>query len=517
MKEEFDYIVVGSGIAGLFTALQAQEHGSVLIITKGRIDDTNTRLAQGGIAAAVGRDDSPERHIQDTLEAGAGLCDPEMVAILAREGPQRILDLIGLGVPFDTLEGELALGREAAHSVSRVLHAGGDATGAHIETTLTEAVRRSPISLREHTLATELVVEGGRAVGLYALDERSGETLRFACRFLVLATGGAGQLFRHTTNPEVATGDGVVLAFRAGAQIMDMEFYQFHPTAFRIPEAPCFLVSEAVRGEGGILRDVQGRAFMKDYHPLADLAPRDVVSRAIVHEMRRASSNHVLLDVTHLPGERIRTRFPHIYRFALDHGLDITVEPMPVAPAAHYMMGGVKVNAGGMSTLEGLYACGEVACTAVHGANRLASNSLLESLVFAKRVVDHTQGKLSVKPSGQRREQLMVLPRRRAFEGRVPPFSLAALQELVWDNVGIVRDGEELVEAARVLSAWADSLPVARDRPSHELANLLITARLMTEAAIMREESRGAHFRSGFPLPSPEWERHIVLVKEEAQ
>ena len=465
MKDEFDYIIIGSGIAGLFTALLARKYGSVLIITKGRIDDTNTRLAQGGIAAAVGSDDSPEKHIQDTLEAGAGLCDEEMVSILAREGPERILDLINLGVPFDTLHGELALTREAAHSVRRILHAGGDATGAHIETTLTEAVRQSSMSVREHTLATRLIVENGVATGVDALDERSGETLRFTGRSLVLTTGGAGQLFRHTTNPEVATGDGVALAFRAGAQVMDMEFYQFHPTAFRIPEAPCFLVSEAARGEGGILRDVHGRAFMKDYHPMADLAPRDIVSRAIVQEMRKTSSDHVLLDVTHLPGQRIRTRFPHIYRFAQEHGLDITTTQIPVAPAAHYMMGGVKVNAEGMSTIRGLYACGEVACTAVHGANRLASNSLLESLVFARRVVEHSQGNLNPDVSKQHREELTVLPHRQLGPDGVPPMGLAALQAMVWDHVGIVRNGDDLLHAAQTLSEWSDSIPAPSDRP----------------------------------------------------
>jgi len=514
MRKDFDYIVVGSGIAGLYTALLAQEHGSALIVTKGRIDDCNTRLAQGGIAAAVGAGDSPEMHIQDTLAAGAGLCDEEMVSVLAHEGPQRILDLVNLGVPFDTFQGEVALAREAAHSAPRVLHAGGDATGAHIETTLTRAVRGSSVAVREHTLATRLVVEDGAVTGIEALDERNGEVLRFESRFVILATGGAGQLFRHTTNPDVATGDGVALAFRAGAQVMDMEFYQFHPTALRLPGAPCFLVSEAVRGEGGILRDVHGRAFMKDYHPLADLAPRDVVSQAIVQEMRKTSSNHVLLDVTHLPGQRIRTRFPHIYRFALEQGLDITTTPVPVAPAAHYMMGGVKVNTGGMSTLKGLYACGEVGCAAVHGANRLASNSLLESLVFARRVVEHTQGRTAGPETTPRREELLPLPHRATAETAASPLDVASLQQLVWHDVGIVRRGDRLLRAAQLLAAWENSALAPTDRPSHESVNLLAVARLMTEAALLREESRGAHYRTDFPQPSPEWERHIAFVKE---
>jgi L-aspartate oxidase len=438
-----------------------------------------------------------------------------MVAILAREGPQRILDLINLGVPFDTVQGELALGREGAHSVPRVLHAGGDATGAHIETTLARAVHSASIALREHCLATDIIVENRMAVGVRALDEQSRTTLQFNGRHIILATGGAGRLFSHTTNPEVATGDGVALAFRAGAHITDMEFYQFHPTAFRIPDAPCFLVSEAVRGEGGILRDAQGRAFMKDYHHMADLAPRDVVSRAIVREMRRTSSDHVLLDITHLPAERIRMRFPHIYRFGLEHGVDMTTSPVPVAPAAHYMMGGVKVNPASMSTIANLYACGEVSCTGVHGANRLASNSLLESVVFAKRIVEHACGRLTVEPLSERKEMTITLPHRSAG-GHIPPLTLNALQHLAWDKVGIVRNGDDLLAAALVLAAWSTSLPKPANRTVHEFSNLLTVARLMTEAAIVREESRGAHYRTSYLHTSPQWERHITLVKESA-
>lgn len=514
MQQEYDYIVIGSGIAGLFTALLASEYGRALIVTKGRIDDTNTRLAQGGIAAAVGKDDSPEKHVQDTIVAGAGLCDPDMVAILAREGPQRILDLISLGVPFDTLHGELALAREGAHSINRILHAGGDATGAHIETTLAQAVRSSGIALREHNLVTHLLVKDGTAYGIEALPEGDSETVQYRAQFIVLCTGGAGQLFRHTTNPEVATGDGVALAFEAGAQVMDMEFYQFHPTAFAIPGAPTFLVSEAARGEGAILRDVTGRAFMKDYHEMADLAPLDIVSRAIVNEMQKAGSDHVLLDMTHLPEQRVKMRFPHISRFALEHGLDITSSPIPVAPAAHYMMGGVKVDAGSMTSIRNLYACGEVACTGVHGANRLASNSLLESVVFSKRAVEHSRGRLPSTLLSQRREEVFPLPTPRSADGGDVHLSRRALQDLAWQQVGILRSGDGLRAAVRQLRAWAKSAPPPHNRESHELQNLLTIARLMSEAALIREESRGAHYRTDFPQTSPEWAKHIVLTRE---
>ncbi|MDP2953642.1 MAG: FAD-binding protein, partial [Chloroflexota bacterium] len=333
--------------------------------------------AQGGIAAAVGRGDSPELHYRDTIAAGAGLCDSEAVRILTQEAPDRITDLIKFGVPFDTLNGEIALAREAAHSVPRILHAGGDATGERIEVTLSNAVRRSGIKLLEHCLASDLLVKDGAVHGVRAFDSRYGVTEEFLGRCVILATGGAAQLFKYNTNPEIATGDGVALAYKAGAEIADMEFVQFHPTALRLPGVAPFLISEAVRGEGGILRNVENGAFMAEYCPQADLAPRDIVARSIVAEMRKTHADRVFLDITHLPPRTIPARFPQIYRFCLDHGLDITKTPVPVAPAAHYVMGGVKTNIWGETNIAGLFACGECACTGVHGANRLASNSLL--------------------------------------------------------------------------------------------------------------------------------------------
>lgn len=509
-----DYVIVGSGIAGLHTALRASERGSVLIITKGKIDDCNTRYAQGGIAAAIGKEDSPEVHWKDTIAAGAGLCNEEMVRILAYEAPDRIAELIDLGVPFDTVEGEIALAREAAHSAHRILHAGGDATGKHIELTLSQCVRQSRIKVLENTLATGIVVENGRVKGLKILDCHTQSAAELECRFLILATGGAGQLYKYNTNPEVATGDGVALAFEAGAEITDMEFFQFHPTALRMPGVRSFLISEAVRGEGGILRNISGRRFMPDYAPRAELAPRDVVARAIIQEMQKTGSDKVFLDVTHLPRSVSTTRFPSIYRFCLEHGLDIGKDMIPVAPAAHYMIGGVKINDWGETSLDGLFACGETACAGVHGANRLASNSLLEAVVFSRRILEKAAierfGKKPRASAGERRYALPARPEARA--GSTP--TLSALQQLSWENLNITRSGAGLTQAALTLAAWQKSLYAPSDRPSYELKSLVLVGRLVAEAALVREESRGTHFRTDFPETSPEWHRHIVFRHE---
>lgn len=511
----YDYIIVGSGIAGLYVSLLAKEQGSVLVLTKGNINECNTKYAQGGIAAAVGKLDSPELHLQDTLNAGAGLCDPEAARVLVEEASDRISDLINFGVPFDTINGEIALAREAAHSTARIIHAGGDATGEHIETTLSRQLRASDIKVREHCLVTEIMVERGQVKGVRVLDCHNGSTMDFFCHFLIIATGGAGQLFQFTTNSEVATGDGIALAFRAGAEITDMEFFQFHPTALRLPGVPVFLISEAMRGEGGILCNVEGHQFMPDYTPEAEMAPRDVVARSIITEMNKTGSDHVLLSVTHLPPHRVTTRFPHIYRFCLEHGLDITQKPIPVSPAAHYMMGGIRTNSWGETNISGLFAAGEAACTGVHGANRLASNSLLETVVFAKRIIERT-GKGSTgdtTTTGSGVEMFYHTLAHREAPKTVPPLSLDAIQSLMWEKVGIIRSGSQLGEAADILAAWENTAHQPTDRRSHELSNLITVGRLMTEAALIREESRGAHFRTDFPHPSPQWLKHIIFKK----
>jgi L-aspartate oxidase len=508
-----DYIIVGSGIAGLYTALLAREQGNVAILTKGSIDDCNTKYAQGGIAAAIGKGDSPDLHFRDTIAAGDGLCDEEAVRILVNEAPARIAELVRFGVPFDTLDGEIDLTTEAAHSAPRILHAGGDATGEHIETTLSNRVRASKIQVFEHCLATEIQIEKGRVSGVKALDSRTGSVEEFGCRFLILATGGAGQLYKFTTNSEIASGDGIALAFNAGAEIVDMEFFQFHPTALHLPGVTPFLISEAVRGEGGVLRNVEGRRFMPDYVAEAELAPRDVVTRSILYEMKKTGSDRVFIDITHLPPHLITTRFPNIYSFCLDHGLDITKGLIPVAPAAHYLMGGIKTNSWGETNIAGLFACGETACTGVHGANRLASNSLLEVVVFSKRIMEKTGtgGELRAADTKKGADTHVSLSQRQS--PAVPAPSLSALQQLHWDKVGIIRNKKELTQAADTLAAWQKVLPQPVDRPSYELSNLILTGRLVTEAALIREESRGAHFRSDFPETLPEWRRHIVFTR----
>jgi len=510
---QYDYIIVGSGIAGLYTALLAQEQGSVLIITKGSIDDCNTKYAQGGIAAAIGKNDSPELHFQDTIAAGGGLCNEEAVRILVDEAPERITDLVNFGIPFDTVNGEIALTIEAAHSVSRILHAGGDATGEHIEVTLSNKVRASKIQVLEDCLATEILAEKKVVNGIKALDCRTGSIEAFGCRYLILATGGAGQLYKFNTNSDIATGDGIALAFNAGAEINDMEFFQFHPTALHLPGVTPFLISEAVRGEGGVLRNVEGCRFMPDYAPEGDLAPRDIVARSILYEMEKTGSDRVFIDVRSLSPRVVTTRFPHIYRFCLDHGLDITRDLVPVAPAAHYMMGGIRVNSWGETNITGLFATGETACTGVHGANRLASNSILEVLVFSKRIMEKAGEMTESRVTTANKEAKVhrSLSQRQPPEAMLAP-SLSALQHLLSNNVGIMRNKESLTEAADTLAAWQKTVPQPTDRPSSELNNLVLTGRLVTEAALLREESRGAHFRSDFPRSLPQWQCHIVFT-----
>jgi len=493
----------------------AQEQGSVLLITKGGIDDCNTRFAQGGIAAAIGKSDSPELHFKDTIAAGDGLCNEQAVRILVSEAPDRIADLVNLGVPFDTLDGEIDLTLEAAHSLPRILHAGGDTTGEHIELTLSKRVRSTEIRVLEHHLATDILMEKDMVNGVRVLSCENKSTEEFCGRFLILATGGAGQLFSFSTNPPIATGDGIALAFQAGAEIADMEFFQFHPTALCLPGVIPFLISESVRGEGGILRNTDGYRFMSDYTPQAELASRDIVARSILHEMEKAGTENVFLDVTHLPPHITATRFPQIYCFCLDHGLDITKQPIPVAPAAHYAIGGVRVNTWGETSITGLFAAGEVACTGAHGANRLASNSLLEVLIFGKRIIEKTvraDKKIAAFPS-QDNDIHLSLKRRQPPKKKIPP-SLTTLQQLLWDKAGIIRDEEGLTEAAETLASWQESLPQPKDRPSYELANLILTGRLLNEAAIIRQESRGAHFRSDFPETSTGWRKHIVIKND---
>lgn len=502
----YGYIIIGSGIAGLNTALLAAEHGSVLVVTKGRIDDCNSRYAQGGIAAAIGPGDSPALHLRDTLEAGVGLCDPDAVAVLTEHGPDSIADLRAWGVPFDTMHGEIALGREGAHSMPRILHACGDATGQYIENTLAERVRSNPgITVLEYTHAIGICVEDGTVVGVEVMDAETAERREFNSSAVVVASGGGGQLYPYTTNSPDATGDGVALAFLAGADVMDMEFYQFHAAALRLEGAPALPLPEAMLGEGAVLLNVDGQPFM------ADLAPRDVVSRAITSEMERSDGRPALLDMTHLSAATVTRRFPTVSAECLRHGLDITREPIPVAPAAHYMMGGIRIDTWGRTNIPGLYACGEAACAAVHGADCLAGNSLLETLVFSRRLVDGTLGNAPDYVAEDGHNLRIPLADRAMVCATVPERGRENLQNLMWRNVGITRNGTRLLLSARILNLWQRTMPPPETAADHELRNMLVVFRLIVEAALQRRESRGAHYREDFPEPSEEWQRHVVV------
>ncbi len=502
-RSAYHTVVIGSGIAGLFIALEARKLGPVLVVTKGAIKDSNTGWAQGGIAAAIGPRDDPASHLRDTIEAGAGLVDEEAARVLCSEAPARVRDLIMNGVEFDLHDGEISLGMEAAHSAARILHAGGDRTGAEIEAALATRIDQHEVEVVEYSVATSLQLSHGRVSGIELLDTEAGVRRTVAADVVALASGGAGQLFSHTTNPQVATGDGVGLAFMAGAEVADVEFFQFHPTALRMPGVRPFLISEAVRGEGAVLRNRHGEAFMPRYHTLKDLAPRDVVARAIVSEMRATNTDHVFLDCTALDDVNLPQRFPAIYAFCLGRGVDITSDYIPVAPAAHYFMGGVRTDLWGRTTLPGLYACGEVACTGVHGANRLASNSLMETLVFGKRVaahIGHGEGGFAA-PSANAQSLEM--------DFRSAP-SRAALQSLMWDGAGIERTGDELEHALEMTRGWEDR---AGERlPDFEDRQMSILARLMLTAALQRTESRGGHYRHDYPERNDiQWQRRQVF------
>ncbi|MDO7882170.1 L-aspartate oxidase [Salinibacterium soli] len=488
-------IVVGTGIAGLITAYRASAHHDVVLVTKAELAESNTKYAQGGVAVAMFPDDSPASHVADTLVAGAGLCDPVAVEVLCTEGPLRVRELMELGVEFDRVNGELARGHEAAHSARRVIHAGGDATGLEIELALVRAVRRLAVEVHEHTFMRDLVVEetdGDRRVtGIVAIGP-DGSSREILADVVVLASGGAGQLYSHTTNPTVTTGDGVAAAWRAGAVLADVEFYQFHPTALAVPGTP--LVSEAVRGDGAVLLDENGERFMRRVHPDGELAPRDVVARGIAAQMAKQGGRPVMLDATALGAEYLEERFPGISRVTREHGFDWSREPVPVTPAAHYWMGGIRTDIDGRTSLPGLLAVGEAACTGVHGANRLASNSLLESLVFAWRAADALDEVPPSAPAPGRDARLAPWPAPAARA--TTPVTREELQSLMWSHVGLERDLGLLREAQHRLAGWTaegDSVEAG------EVRNLLDLARIVVHAAIAREESRGAHDRTDFP------------------
>ena len=512
-----DVVVIGSGIAGLTAALRLREVGRVMVVTKDLLSAGSTTWAQGGIAAALGPGDSPEQHLVDTLVAGAGVCDEAAVRALVTEGPDAVRDLIGLGTVFDhTAAGELSLTREGGHHRDRIAHAGGDATGAEIQRALVAAVQAAPdIDVVEHALVLDLVpaVDGGVAgVTLHVMGEGQHDGVgAVLCRAVVLASGGLGQVFSATTNPSVATGDGMALALRAGAVLRDLEFVQFHPTVMWLgPDSTGQqpLISEAVRGEGAVLLDDAGERFMLGRHALADLAPRDVVAKAIMRRTRETGTAHVWLDARGFGASKWERRFPTILAVCRSHGVDPVTDLIPVGPACHYASGGVATDLHGQSSVPGLFACGEVACSGVHGANRLASNSLLEGLVFSRRIAGRLAEALppAREPVPDTRTASLVDAGVRT-----------ELQHVMTDRAGVLRSRAGLLEGEQALAGLAGSAAPHADVASWETTNLVTVSRALLAAALLREETRGSHWREDFPEPDEAWRGHVDLAVEDGE
>jgi L-aspartate oxidase len=499
---DFDFLVVGAGVAGLRAAIELAAAGTVLVIAKDTLRESSSEYAQGGIAVALSDDDDIELHEADTLYAGDGLCDRAAVRTLVEEGPAAIEQLIEWGAEFDREGKRLAFTREAAHSRNRILHSHGDSTGREIARSLgKKAASLKNIAFQTYAATTDLLVADGEVVGALVYDEQNALHIPVYARAVLLATGGLGRVYSDTTNPDVATGDGVAMAWRAGAEIANIEFVQFHPTALNVPGAPRFLLSEALRGEGALLRNASGERFMPRYHEMAELAPRDVVARAIVSELKRTGDATMFLDLTSRPAEFIRERFPRIYQTCLHYGVDISSAPAPVRPAAHYAMGGVRTDLDGRTSLPRLFAAGEAACTGVHGANRLASNSLLEGIVFGLRA-----------GLAMREAQPSVL--HGPVEIPVPLFPQTTEREirtLAWENLGIARNGRDLAAAVERLQGLAmEPNPQAR-LPQFDLRSIHAVAELIARSALQREESRGAHYRTDFPEKRSVFEKPTIL------
>ncbi|GET20950.1 L-aspartate oxidase [Prolixibacter denitrificans] len=506
---EFDFVIIGSGLAGLISAYHAANHGTVALISKSELDVSNSYHAQGGIAVAIDKDDRPENHFQDTLTAGRGLCDHDAVDILVREGQQCIQEIISCGMEFDHDEsGELFLGLEGGHTHRRILHAGGDATGKMMTSfMLKKVLEKKNISTFEYTAAVRILVDENRCHGVQTLQFINGENILFKGKATVMATGGLSRLYTRSTNPHTATGDGIALAWRAGVKVADMEFIQFHPSALSLPGEDAFLVSEAVRGEGARLLDVNGERFMEGIHPLAELAPRDVVAAAIFRQMKKTDSSYVYLSLKHLDAEYIRNRFHSIDAHLTKLGIDMTRDLIPVAPAAHYMVGGIRTDLWGQTSLSGLYACGEVASTGVMGANRLASNSLLECLVYGKRAIEKARRNLQEIKTTE--DPAPIFLNKETDQEFLSVKN--ELADLMNSHVGILRNHEGLksaLEEVNQLSSKYDS--PSNDYNHHKIKNLTDICRLIIQSAILRKESRGGHIREDHPEEVAEQAKHII-------
>ncbi len=507
-----DFLVIGGGVAGLRAAIELASKGSVIVLTKDKLTESSTEYAQGGIAVALSDEDEVSIHYEDTIKAGDGLCRRDAVKVLVEEGPELILELISWGAEFDKVGSKLAFTREAAHSKRRILHAHGDSTGKELDRVLINKARTFPsISRYDFAFTLDLIVDNGRCTGAIVLKD--GDIITFYAKAVILATGGAGQLYSRTTNPPIATGDGMAIAYRAGAGLEDMEFIQFHPTSLYSPSAPQFLLSEAMRGEGAILKNIHGKRFMSRYHPLSELAPRDTVTRAIVSEMVKTKAKYVYLDLTHLDRDFVKNRFPRIYLTCLQFDIDITEDLIPVSPAAHYIMGGVKTNLTGETNIKGLFAAGEAACTRVHGANRLASNSLLEGLVYGART-----GKAAVNyaKSIKKPKSLPKIRAEHPYKVTLPSKTFDAekirnsLKRLMWGKVGIIRCKKSLDTAKKCLKEWNFILNANfLTRRELELKNMLTVANLIADAALQRKGSVGAHYRSDFKKKREKIEKRI--------
>jgi L-aspartate oxidase len=514
-RRAFDVLVLGGGIAGLTAAIGAARRWRVGLLTKSTFDDTTTFLAQGGIAAAIGPSDSPGLHLTDTVQAGAGLCDEEAVRVLVHEGPERVRELMEICPRFDKVDGQIVLGREGAHSLPRIVHAGGDATGSEVSSALAEAARvGSRVQLYEDEFVIDLLTVDGRCVGALTLNLADGGLTLNVAMVTVLATGGAGQVYGRTTNPLVATGDGVAMAYRAGAAIRDLEFVQFHPTGLAIPgQQTVQLITEALRGEGAYLRNAAGDRFMAAYDSRGELASRDVVVRGMVAEMRQEGTDHVYLDATHLDAAWLQERFPRVTAGLRDHGLDLATQLIPVAPVCHYFIGGVVTDVWGRTTVPGLYASGEVASTGVHGANRLASNSLLEGLVFSDRVVRDLDRYIGRLGEDVRRLSFDIPEAGPPGGGSDTASARRHLTDVMQRQVGVLRREADLQAALVQLGELTselrfDHMGVAE----YELLNLLTLGTQVAKCALLREESRGVHLRDDFPaLDDVRWRRHVTL------